>query len=164
MNFLEQLVAEWYGYRDYFIRTNVKFGKRSKGGYTGEVDVLAVKPQERELIHVEASMDAYSWPKRREVFDRKFHKVQTHYQKLVGFEPDQDRIQRIALVGLNRTYPVEHFEGAGFEILLIPDFVAELVEYLDKKHPLREAVPETYPLLRALQFGAFARRTGATSP
>ena len=51
MNFLEQLVAEWYGYRDYFIRTNVKFGKRSKGGYTGEVDVLAVKPQERELIH-----------------------------------------------------------------------------------------------------------------
>lgn len=32
MNYLESLVAEWLEYRGYFVRRNVKVGKRQKGG------------------------------------------------------------------------------------------------------------------------------------
>ncbi len=47
MNFLEQLVAEWYAYKGYFVRTNIKFGKRIRGGYEGEMDVVAFDPKEK---------------------------------------------------------------------------------------------------------------------
>ncbi len=36
-NFLEQLVAEWYEHQGYFVRRNVQVGKRTKGGYEGEL-------------------------------------------------------------------------------------------------------------------------------
>ena len=41
MNFLEQLITEWYGYKGFFVRNNVKYGKRAGGGYEGEMDVVA---------------------------------------------------------------------------------------------------------------------------
>ena len=34
-NFLEELVAEWYEYKGYFVRRNVRVGPRAKGGYEG---------------------------------------------------------------------------------------------------------------------------------
>lgn len=41
MNFLEQLAGEWFTYKGYFVRTNIKRNKRSKGGWDNELDVLA---------------------------------------------------------------------------------------------------------------------------
>jgi hypothetical protein len=52
MNFLEQLTSEWYAYRGYFVRTNVKFGRRPAGGYEGEMDVVAFDPLKKVLVHV----------------------------------------------------------------------------------------------------------------
>lgn len=43
-NFLEQLVAEWYEYRGYFVRRNVLVGRRSQGGQDGELDIVAFNP------------------------------------------------------------------------------------------------------------------------
>jgi len=34
INFLEQLAAEWYEFRGYFVRRNVRVGPRPKGGRT----------------------------------------------------------------------------------------------------------------------------------
>ncbi len=68
MNFLEQLAAEWYGYRGYFCRTNIRFGKTGHGGHIGEMDVIAYHPKTREFIHVECSSDSWSWEKKREIF------------------------------------------------------------------------------------------------
>src|SRR5437016_5364675 len=45
VNFLEQLVAEWYEYQGYFIRRNVRVGKLAAGGYECELDVVAFHPQ-----------------------------------------------------------------------------------------------------------------------
>ena len=59
-NYLEQLVAEWYEYQGYFVRRNVLVGKRAKGGYAGELDVIAFSPTLNHLVHVEPSMDADS--------------------------------------------------------------------------------------------------------
>lgn len=41
MNFLEQLVSEWYSYRGFYVRENVRVGLRDRGGYQGELDVVA---------------------------------------------------------------------------------------------------------------------------
>jgi hypothetical protein len=37
VNFLEQLVAEWYEYQGYFVRCDVYVGKRPTGGYECEL-------------------------------------------------------------------------------------------------------------------------------
>ena len=72
MNFLEQLVAEWYEYKGHYVRTNIKFGKRPRGGYEGEIDIAAFEPRERKIVHLEASMDALPWDKREKRFTKKF--------------------------------------------------------------------------------------------
>lgn len=45
MNFLEELVAEWYRYKGFFVQTNIKYGLREhKGGYEGEIDIVILDP------------------------------------------------------------------------------------------------------------------------
>jgi hypothetical protein len=71
-NFLEQLVSEWLEYQGYFIRQNVKVGKLPKGGWEGELDIVAFHPVTRHLVHYEPSTDADSWARREERFEKKF--------------------------------------------------------------------------------------------
>jgi hypothetical protein len=44
MNHLEALAAEWLNYNHYFVRSGVKVGKRARGGWDGELDVVAFHP------------------------------------------------------------------------------------------------------------------------
>jgi len=60
MNFLEQLLAEWYQYKGYYVRQNIRIGKRNNGGYAGEIDILAYHPKTEIIVHIEASSDTYS--------------------------------------------------------------------------------------------------------
>jgi hypothetical protein len=60
VNYLEQLLAEWYEFPGYFLRRNVLVGKRKKGGYDCELDIVGFDPVKRRLLHVEPSMDAAS--------------------------------------------------------------------------------------------------------
>jgi hypothetical protein len=60
-NFLEQLVAEWYEFNEYFVRRNTRVGKRSQGGFESELDVVAFNPAKNHLVHIEVSSDAGSW-------------------------------------------------------------------------------------------------------
>ena len=86
MNFLEQLVAEWYAYQGFFVRTNIKFGKRPRGGYEGEMDVVAFEPKERVLVHIETSGDADSWTVRRKRFEKKFRAAEKHYRDVFAWD------------------------------------------------------------------------------
>ena len=152
MNFLERLLAEWYAYKEYFVRTNLKFGKRAKGGYVGEMDVVAYHPKEKTLVHVETSMDADSWPQRKAKFQRKFRDAESHYNELFDFRIA--RVRRIAIVGFGK--PREKIDfGEGIEVRSIPEQMAKITSELSKHHPLKKAVPEEYPLLRAIQFSSF---------
>ena len=65
-NYLEQLLAEWYEFRAYFVRRNVLVGKRARGGYDCELDIVAFNPVTKHLVHLEPSMDTYSWDRREE--------------------------------------------------------------------------------------------------
>jgi hypothetical protein len=80
-NHLEDLVAEWYQLRGFFVRRNVQVGKRSRGGNECELDELA-----------------------------------------------------------------------GGRIVLVREFMQEILAALRGRRVASAAVPEEYPLLRTLQF------------
>lgn len=101
MNFLETLAAEYYEYTGYYVRSNIKTRKRERGGWDVELDVLTFMPKTKELLHVETSGDALSWPKRKERFlTKKFILDKGEYDSLVGTEVAN--ILRIAIVGFQK--------------------------------------------------------------
>lgn len=92
-NFLEQLVAEWYEYQGYFVRRNVRVGKWTKGGYEGELDVVAFHPETKRLVHVESSMDADSWGKRKQRFTKKFEAGKKYIRPLTTLLAQSVKLQ-----------------------------------------------------------------------
>jgi hypothetical protein len=147
------VAAEWYVYRGFFVRTNIKFGKRPAGGYEGEIDVAAFDPKTKRLIHIETSTDADSWTERRRRFRKKFEDARKHYREVFDF--DFDSIQHRAIVGFSRRTLKQIDFGADIEVTLVPDFIRELTQFLGRLNPMQSAVPEGYPLLRAMQFAIF---------
>ena len=152
MNFLEQLVAEWYELQGYFVRCNIKYGKRGKGGYEGEMDVAAYHPNCKEFVHVETSMDAESWGQRRANFRKKFKGASEHYPDLFGFEMLSEK--KIAIVGFGKPRTEPDF-GADIQVKSIPEFMREIVTRVREIDPKEENLPERLPLLRAIQFALF---------
>ena len=154
MNFLEQLAAEWYEYKGCFVRTNIKYGKNpsGQGGYIGEFDVVAYSPETKELIHIECSTDSSTWEDREVRFKRKFSTAKDNYKKIFTFP--YKKLERIAIVGFHKANNKPDF-GPNVKIILIPDFVKEITNELKKKSPMQDAIPESYSLLRAIQYSAF---------
>jgi hypothetical protein len=72
INFLEQVVSEWYEFRGYFVRRNVRVGPRTKGGHESELDIVASHPEKKHLVHIEPSSDAASWEARELKYKKKF--------------------------------------------------------------------------------------------
>ena len=72
MSHLENLLIEYYEWRDYIVRHNIKVGPLKHGGWEGELDIVAYDYRTRELVHLEPSIDALSWSKREERFGKKF--------------------------------------------------------------------------------------------
>jgi hypothetical protein len=148
-NFLEQLVAEYYSHLGYFVKTNVKFGLRDRGGWEGEMDVVAYHPESLTLLHIETSMDADSWEQRYKRFKRKFSTAESYYREIFKFEIK--KIKKMAIVGLGipqqqpdlwKIVPVKY----------IPYLIQEITDHLSQYSPLTHAISENYPLLRAMQF------------
>lgn len=156
-NFLEQLVAEWYEFRGYFVRRNINVGKRLKGGFDSELDVVAFHPEQKHLVHVEPSMDADSWQQRERRFAAKFAAGRRFIPSIFsGFdlpEPEQIALLVFAGAGANRRRMV-----GGGKVLLIQDLMDQI--RTDPQHGLMarsirsSAVPEQYVILRSLQFAA----------
>jgi Holliday junction resolvase-like predicted endonuclease len=171
MNFLEQLVAEWYQYKGYFVRTNIRFGRNATGhgGHVGEIDVVAYNPTTQHFVHIEASTDADSWEDRKNKFIRKFSDAREYYMEIFPFKQMNTQITQIALVGFNRNQrsEIEEWttrapEGSSLgditiKVNHIPNFFDEINTELNNKDPQRDAIPETFPLLRAIQYSVFYR-------
>ena len=149
-NFLEQLVAEWYEYRGYFVRRNVPVGRRPGGGYDCELDVVAFHPGNRHLVHIEPSMDADSWQTRERRFKAKFDAGRKHIPSLFpGMDLPED-IEQIAL--LLSASKVNHPTLGGAAVQLVSELMGEIMESLSAKRIMENAVPEHHALLRTLQF------------
>jgi len=171
MNFLESVVAEWYVYSGYFVRTNVRYNfkvkkTRAKGGFDAELDVLAYKPLSAELIHIETSGDGMAWTQRRERFvNKKFRLDFDDYKKIIGNEVCT--LHRIAVVGYFK--PRQGLDwatesGDRIEVKLIPNLFREISDSLRKIDFMKHVVPEGFPILRALQFAAAYCRDSDGTP
>ena len=157
MNFLESLVAEWYEYSGYFVRSNPRTRKRQKGGWDVELDVLAYSPSDQRLIHIETSGDANSWQERKERFlKKKFILSREEYELLIGSRTN--KIEKIAIVGWNLTKRDLDWRD-DIKVVLIPQLMQEITTKLRGIPPMKQAVPESFPLLRAIQVAlAFEKR------
>lgn len=151
-NHLEDLLAEWYEYRGFFIRRNVLVGKRPNGGYECELDVVAFNPSEKRLVHLEPSLDASSWQRREERFAKKFAAGRKYIPELFrGLDLPKAPEQFAVLVfasGIN-------FSAiGGAKIIFAGEIVGEILTHLRQKRLAKSAVPEQYPILRTLQYVA----------
>ncbi|MCB9915233.1 MAG: hypothetical protein H6828_08800 [Planctomycetes bacterium] len=155
-NFLEQLVSEWFEYQGYFVRRNVHVGKRAKGGYECELDVVAFHPGKPHLVHIEPSMDADSWKTRDERYRKKFRAGRRHIPGLFPHLDIPEHVDQIALFvyGSDKN----HTTVGGGKVLTIRRFLREVVGSLCQRGLATEAVPEHMPILRALQFASEYRR------
>lgn len=151
-NHLEQLVAEWYEYRGYFVRRNVKVGKRAKGGYEGELDIVALNPQQRHLVHLETSLDAESWDKRETRFKRKFLAGQNHIPSLFSGMDIPTDIEQVAVLLFASKANRETLGGG--RLLLVSELLEEIFATLRSTSVYLNMVDEQKPLLRTLQFVA----------
>ncbi len=152
MNFLEQLVAEWFAHQGYLVKTNHRFGPRKNGGYDGEMDVIALRLPDRELVHVETSSDGVSWAERTSRVNRKFANAEQRYADVFGAE--FKIVRRVAVVGIGRPKVAPTFEK-DIELLSIDDVMREIKTYVAGLDPVSDAVPELYPRLRAVQFAVW---------
>jgi hypothetical protein len=154
-NYLEQLVAEWYEYKGYLVRRNVLVGRRAKGGYECELDVVAYHPGERRLVHVEPSMDASSWAVREDRFRKKFEAGRRHIPALFphfGSLPEPEQIALFCFASNRSRTSV----GGGI-VRTVRDFMREIFSELSSVRIATNAVPEHLAILRSFQFVCEAR-------
>lgn len=147
-NFLEQLVAEWFEFRGYFVRRNVPVGRRARGGWDCELDVVAFHPEQRHLVHIEPSTDSLSWEKREIRYRRKFEAGRTQF---AGLNPPEE-IEQLAVFASGST-KTRAIIGGG-RIVPVGKLLAEFLGDLQKRPFASQAVPESFPLLRTLQLVA----------
>lgn len=149
-NYLEQLVAEWYEYQGYFIRRNVKVGKLPKGGYEGELDIVAFHPVKKHLVHIEPTNDAHSWAKREERFDKKFRAGRIYIPELFEGLDIPDKIEQICLLGFGSN--INHPCLGGGRVVMVSEFLTEILSELRNSSMHKNAMSEAHPILRTLQF------------
>jgi hypothetical protein len=150
-NHLEDLTAEWLEFNGYFVRKSVLVGKRDKGGHEGELDVVAVHPHTKHLLHIECSLDADPWETRERRFTGKFERGRRHIAALFGgldVDTDPDQVALLQFGGGQRTHV------GGGRIVWVADFIADILTDLSSRPPDKMAVPSTLPLIRSMQLAA----------
>ena len=150
MNFLEQMVSEWLEYQGYFVRRNVTWAARRKAGTSVSSTWSDFHPTKRHLVHYEPSMDASSWEKRAVRYEKKFAAGRKHIPELFsGFQPLPE-IEQIALFGFGGPGPGPLIGGG--RVVLIRDWIQDVLAELKTKPFSSHAVPEQFICLRTAQF------------
>jgi hypothetical protein len=150
MEYLEQLAREWYEYQGYFVRQEVWVGLEADGSYECDLSVVAFHPTRRELKHIEPSFDLLSWEERERHFRTKFDAGRKYLHRMFGTEALH--IEHIALIA-SSDHPHAQTIGGG-RILLLADFLGEILGHLSAIDLASAPVPENWPLMRTLQFVA----------
>ena len=151
-NYLEQLAAEWFEYRGYFVRRHVLVGPRDGGGFEAELTVVAIHLRDGEVVQVEPSMDAHSWEKREKRYTARFDAGRRFIPDLVGQAGSACELKQIALIGLGSS--TNHPTLGGADVLSLADFLVEILGQLRGGTQGSTPVPQQYPILRTLQFVA----------
>ena len=149
-NFLEQLIAEWYEFQGYFIRRNVLVGKRAKGGYECELDIVAFHPTKKHLIQIEPSADAFSWTIREKRYKKKFEAGQKYIPALFQGLKIPEKIDQVAVL----VYASKQNRNtlAGGRIVLVSEILEDIFNELKSSSIFSSVIPEQFLIIRTLQF------------
>jgi hypothetical protein len=150
VNYLEELIAEWYEYQGYFVRRNIPVARRAKGGYECELDVVAYHPVRKHLVHLEPSMDADSWATREKRFGRKFEMGLKHIPAIFEGLDLPDEVEQVAILVFASKR--NHQTVGGGKLILIDELLEEIFAHLKSKELASSAVPEHLSILRSFQF------------
>ena len=149
-NHIKDLLAEWYEYQGYFVRRNVKVGKRDAGGYECELDIVAFHPITKQIIHLELSLDADPWEKRKLRYAKKFTAGKRYISEILHGVYQNQPIEQIAIFVLDKN--TNHAEIGGGKIINAEDIVNEIVSEIRTTRLAKNAIPEEFPLLRTIQY------------
>lgn len=150
INHLEELIAEWYEYKGYYVKRNVLVGKRTKGGYECELDIIAFNPATKHLVHIEPSLDSDSWSIRERRYQKKFNAGKKYIKDhLTGFAlPDEIDQLAVFLYATNTNHPTL----AGGRVISAGDILYEIFLELESKKIMNAAIPEHLSILRSFQY------------
>lgn len=150
MSHLESLIVEYLDWQGYLVRRNEKVGRRKRGGWEMELDVIGYNPHTGDLVHYESSLDANTWEKRESRYKRKFKAGKEYIlPKIFSWLEQETRLRQIAIFP---THPNNRDKIAGGEIISVDEFVEEVrSEIIKRGRASRNAISENYPLLRTLQ-------------
>jgi hypothetical protein len=150
MSHLEDLIAEYLEWQGYLIRRNTKIGRRARGGWEMELDVVGFHPQSKKLVHYEPSLDALTWGKREERYSKKLSLAKKYmFTELFPWLPRDTPLEQVAVF---YNHPPGRDYIAGARIMSIDELVAEIKAQVMACGPMiRNAISEQYPLLRTIQ-------------
>jgi hypothetical protein len=159
MNHLEQLVAEWLQYNGYFVRASVPVGARAKGGFEGELDVVAINLSANHLLHIECSLDALAGTKREGHFAAKFERGRRYIKDAFRGIAIPDNLEQVLVLQFasGKTRSI-----GGVRLVIVRELIHEIYDGLKGTSPQSKAVPSNLPLLRTLQLAADATKGSLT--
>jgi len=156
MNHLEQIVAEWLQFRNYFVRVSVPVGARTRGGFEGELDVVAINLVTNHLLHVECSLDALSAETREHHFAAKFERGRRFIKDVFpGIAVPVDKLEQVIVLQFS-SGKIRTIGGA--RLITVRELIHEIYEGLKGTSPQSGAIPSNLPLLRTLQLSLDATK------
>ncbi len=155
MDYLENLVREWYEFQGYFVRQDLWVGLGPDGSYECELDVVAFHPVHRHLVQVEPSFDLLTFAEREAHFRTKFDAGKKYLHRLFG-TASRLHIEQIAL--LDSPTPLPHGTIGGGRIVRVAELVADVLQRFEELGPAAEPVSAQWPLIRTLQLAATCRQ------
>jgi hypothetical protein len=109
----------------------VKVGKRAKGGWDGELDIVAFHPSRQHFLHIECSFDAHTWEVRETKFGKKFAIGKQYARELFSGMSLPTSLDQVIVHGY-ASAPARHRALGGGRLITSEELVAEIM-YPDKK-------------------------------
>jgi hypothetical protein len=154
MNHLEGIISEWLESTGYIIARNHKVGRRVKGGWAGELDVIAYNPETKHLVHYEPSVDGTSWARREERFTKKFAMGRQHVRDIPQLSfLKQEQVDGMEQVAVFPAVSEAHRDFLDGKAIGMDELMNTINHFVRERGPAAvNAFPEQYPMLRTLQF------------
>jgi hypothetical protein len=148
-NHLEDLICQFYDWKGCIVRRNVKVGRRARGGYEGELDVVIYDHFTNKVLHYEPSTDASSWAMREIKYGRKFAVGKKYVRDVFPWLPADFTLEQIAVFFI---VPENRKTFQGGTAISIDALVGMIcAEIRGKGRVGKNAIPEQYNLLRMAQ-------------
>ena len=151
MQHLEELLAEYHEWRGHVVKCNVLVGRRERGGWDMELDIVAYDPETTTIFHLEPSLGAEVGEKREKRFAKKFEAGRKYIQKdLFPWLPRETPIIQRAIL---TCAPRSGRTLAGAQVITVDEIILEIKQAVSRKGiAARAAISQHYPLLRTIQF------------